>query len=95
VLDDEAIGEEVRRDVVVRLFGTHAEGIRAEVHDGVVTLAGRVHETALIPLATRLTRAVPGVVDVRCALVGMPRQPDLDPDLPDPDRPGAGRAVTR
>ncbi|MGW6357284.1 hypothetical protein ACWFR5_19450 [Streptomyces sp. NPDC055092] len=53
---------------------------RAEVHDGVVTLASRVHETALIALATRLTRAVPGVVDVRCALVGMPRHPDLDPD---------------
>jgi CBS-domain-containing membrane protein len=92
--DDEAIGEEVRRDVVVRLFGTHTEAIWAEVHDGVVTLSGRVHETALIPLATRLARAVPGVVDVRCALVGMPRHPDLDPDLPDTDLPGAGRAVT-
>ncbi|MFC9530784.1 CBS domain-containing protein [Streptomyces sp. NPDC056975] len=92
--DDEAIGEEVRRDVVVRLFGTHTEAIRSDVHDGVVTLAGRVHETALIPLAIRLARAVPGVVDVRCALVGLPRHPDLDPDLPDTDLPGAGRAVT-
>ncbi|WP_326773118.1 CBS domain-containing protein [Streptomyces sp. NBC_01445] len=87
--EDEAIVEEVRRDVVVRLFGTHTEAIGVEVHDGVVTLAGHVHETALIPLATRLARAVPGVVSVQCALVGMPRHPDLDPDLP-----GTGRAVT-
>lgn len=87
--EDEAIVEEVRRDVVVRLFGTHTEAIGVEVHDGVVTLAGHVHETALIPLATRLARAVPGVVSVQCALVGLPRHPDLDPDLP-----GTGRSVT-
>ncbi|QLJ02201.1 CBS domain-containing protein [Streptomyces sp. NEAU-sy36] len=80
---DAEIAEEVRGDVVVRLFGPEAAGIRVEVHDGVVTLGGRVRETSLVPLAARLVRAVPGVVDVRCALAGPPRQPDLDPDLPD------------
>ncbi|MER5467723.1 BON domain-containing protein [Streptomyces sp. NPDC002935] len=85
----EDIAEEVRREVVLRIFGTHTGPIRVEVHDSVVTLAGRVHETALIPLAARLARAVPGVVDVRCVLAGPPRHPNLDPDLPDtdPDRP--------
>ncbi|MFF2502970.1 CBS domain-containing protein [Streptomyces sp. NPDC058067] len=80
--DDRAIAEEVRSEVVERIFGTHTEAIRVGVQDGVVTLAGRVHQTALIPLATRLSRAVAGVVDVRCALIGAPRHPDLDPDLP-------------
>ncbi|MFK0156107.1 CBS domain-containing protein [Streptomyces sp. NPDC090493] len=72
---DREIAEEVRREVVVRLFGTHTEAIRVDVHDGVVTLAGRVHETALIPLAARLARAVPGAVDVACALTGPPHRP--------------------
>jgi CBS-domain-containing membrane protein len=80
---DAEIADEVRRDVVVHLFGPEGAGIRVEVHDGVVTLGGRVRETSLVPLAARLVRAVPGVVDVRCALAGPPRQPDLDPDLPD------------
>ncbi|MFF8428057.1 CBS domain-containing protein [Streptomyces sp. NPDC016566] len=84
--DDKDIAEEVRREVLVRLFGTHPRALRVEVHDGVVTLAGRVHSTVLIPLATRLARAVAGVVDVRCALTGPRRHPDLDPDLPDPSR---------
>ncbi|MGZ0200684.1 CBS domain-containing protein [Streptomyces sp. RM1] len=80
---DAEIADEVRRDVVAHLFGPEGAGIRVEVHDGVVTLGGRVRETSLVPLAARLVRAVPGVVDVRCALAGPPRQPDLDPDLPD------------
>ncbi|MGW2036206.1 CBS domain-containing protein [Streptomyces sp. NPDC001811] len=86
--DDADIAEEVRCEVVAPLIGTHAETVRIQVRDGVVTLTGRVRETAVIPLATRLARAVPGVVDVRCALTGPPRHPDLDPDLPD-SRPTA------
>ncbi|MER5545951.1 CBS domain-containing protein [Streptomyces sp. NPDC002589] len=84
--NDEDVAGEVRREAVVRLFGPYAATVRVEVHDGVVTLAGRVRETALIPLAARLARAVPGVVDVHCALAGPPRRPNLDPDLPEPHR---------
>ncbi|MFE8947333.1 CBS domain-containing protein [Streptomyces sp. NPDC007856] len=84
--DDEEIAEEVGREVVVRLFGPRAATVRVEVRDGVVTLAGRVRETALVPVAARLARAVAGVVDVHCALAGPPRRPNLDPDLPEADR---------
>lgn len=84
--DDEDIADDIRREVVVRLFGPRTATVRVEVCDGVVTLAGGVHDTALIPLAERLARAVAGVVDVRCALAGPPRRPDLDPDLPEPHR---------
>ncbi|MET8945792.1 CBS domain-containing protein [Streptomyces sp. NPDC004542] len=83
---DADIAEEVRREVALPLFGTEAGELRIEVRDGVVTLTGRVYDTALVPLAAQLARAVEGVVDVRCALTGPPRRPNLDPDLPDPQR---------
>ncbi|OLZ68901.1 hypothetical protein AV521_19070 [Streptomyces sp. IMTB 2501] len=79
---DDDIAEEVRREIVVRLFGPYTAAIRVEVHDGVVTLAGRVCQTALITLAARLARAVPGVVDVHCALSGPPRRRDRAAGLP-------------
>ncbi|MGW2702611.1 CBS domain-containing protein [Streptomyces sp. NPDC001340] len=68
--DDEDIAEDVGREVVTRLFGTRTAPVRVEVHDGVVTLTGRVQDTVLVPLAILLARSVPGVVDVRCALTG-------------------------
>ncbi|MFF0223863.1 CBS domain-containing protein, partial [Streptomyces sp. NPDC004629] len=66
--DDEEIAEEVRRDVVGRLFVAPPESLRVEVHDGVVTLTGRVRDTTLVPVVARLVRGVEGVVDVDCAL---------------------------
>lgn len=83
--DDEDIAEEVRHEVVARLFAAPPEPIRVEVHDGVVTLGGRIRDTALVPLVTRLVRGVDGVVDVDCALMGPARRPDLDPDLHEDD----------
>ncbi|GAA3771633.1 CBS domain-containing protein [Streptomyces coacervatus] len=80
---DEDIAREVRRDVVAHLFPAEAESIRVEVREGVVKLTGRITDTALVPIAARLVRAVEGVVDVDCALMGPRRRPDLDPDLPD------------
>ncbi|MFF4585374.1 CBS domain-containing protein [Streptomyces sp. NPDC001388] len=97
--EDADIAEEVRRDVVPRLFAVPVEPIRVEVRDGVVTLTGRVRDTSLVPVVTRMVRAVEGVVDVDCALSGPPRRPDLDPDLPDDaptaraDGAGAGTVV--
>ena len=80
---DQDIAGEVRRDVVGHLFPVEAESIRVEVREGVVRLTGRITDTALVPIAARLVRAVEGVVDVDCALMGPRRRPDLDPDLPD------------
>ncbi|MGC0335856.1 CBS domain-containing protein [Streptomyces sp. SLBN-8D4] len=80
--DDEDIAREVRSEVVALLFPDPAEPIGVEVRDGLVTLTGRVPDTSIVPVATRLVRAVEGVVDVDCALLGAPRRPNLDPDLP-------------
>ncbi|MFJ9865682.1 CBS domain-containing protein [Streptomyces sp. NPDC101165] len=84
--DDKDIAEEVRREVVVRLFGTYPRALRGEVHDGVVTLVGRVHSTALIPLAARLARAVAGVADVQCALTAHPATRTSTPTSRTPTR---------
>ncbi|MFF7356996.1 CBS domain-containing protein [Streptomyces filipinensis] len=61
--DDEDIAEEVRREVASFLFPPPS-AVRVEVHDGVVTLTGRIRDTALVPVAARLVRSVEGVVDV-------------------------------
>ncbi|MGW0886561.1 CBS domain-containing protein [Streptomyces sp. NPDC002671] len=62
---DDDIAEEVRREIVSYLFVLPSSAIRVEVHDGVVTLTGLIRDTALVPVAARLVRAVEGVVDVQ------------------------------
>ncbi|MFI9833311.1 CBS domain-containing protein [Streptomyces sp. NPDC051913] len=84
---DADIAREVRREVVEPLFPDPLEPVRVEVRDGVVSLAGRIWDTGLVPIAVRLARAVEGVVDVDCALMGPPRRPVLDPDLVDDEQP--------
>ncbi|MGW2829600.1 CBS domain-containing protein [Streptomyces sp. NPDC001286] len=81
--EDADIEEEVRREVIAPLFPAPLEPIRVQVRDGVVRITGRVADTAFVPVAVRLARAVEGVVDVDCRLVGPPRRVDLDADLPD------------
>ncbi|MDX2940523.1 BON domain-containing protein [Streptomyces caniscabiei] len=65
---DEDIEEEVRRTVVAYLFPALSHTIHVSVHDGVVTLSGRVRDPALGWVAERLVRAVEGVVDVHSRL---------------------------
>jgi CBS domain-containing protein len=68
---DADIAAEVRGEVVHALFPDEP-GMRVDVHEGVVTLRGRVHEPRLIPVAGRLARAVQGVVDVHTDLTAEP-----------------------
>ncbi|MEU9733880.1 CBS domain-containing protein [Streptomyces sp. NPDC048002] len=68
--EDEDIVEEVRREVVRRLFPATDPAVRVTVHDGVVRVSGQVRDTSLVPVAARLIRAVGGVVDVRFELDG-------------------------
>jgi CBS domain-containing protein len=66
--DDEEIAEEVRREVVAALFPALQSTLRVEVRGGIVKLSGHARDTSLVPLATRLVRAVEGVVDVEFEL---------------------------
>lgn len=70
---DEDIAEEMRREIVSYLFHGSPPAVRVEVRDGVVTLGGRVRDTALVPVAARLVRAVEGVVDIGFDLTGPER----------------------
>ncbi|MFF0431480.1 CBS domain-containing protein [Streptomyces sp. NPDC004327] len=65
---DEELAAEVRRDVVEHLFPLSGSRVDVRVESGVVTLSGEVRDSALVPVAARLARAVEGVVDVRCEL---------------------------
>uniref|UniRef100_UPI000FCB2B5A BON domain-containing protein n=1 Tax=Actinacidiphila soli TaxID=2487275 RepID=UPI000FCB2B5A len=67
---DEDIEEEVRREVVGYLFPGEPSPVQVRVKDGVVTLSGTIPDTALVPVAARLARAIEGVVDIRCELTG-------------------------
>jgi CBS domain-containing protein len=68
--EDNDLADEVRREIVDVLFPAPVEPIHVMVAEGVVTLTGKVRDTALIPVAVRLTHAVEGVVDVDCHLSG-------------------------
>ncbi|MFE1755677.1 CBS domain-containing protein [Streptomyces anandii] len=89
---DEDIAQEVRREVVAGRFPVPPESVRVSVREGVVTLAGQVPDTSLVPLVVRLVRSVDGVVDVRCLLTGPPRRPVLEPDLEAEPHPAHGTA---
>ncbi|MFE3493106.1 CBS domain-containing protein [Streptomyces sp. NPDC059175] len=65
---DDDLADEVRREVVDRLFPVSRHGVRVDVTDGVVTLTGTVRDGTLIPVAARLAHAVDGVVEVKCLL---------------------------
>lgn len=59
---DDELAEEVREQVVARLFPVSREKVTVQVDAGVVTMSGVVREAGLLPVATRLARAVEGVV---------------------------------
>ncbi|MER5796152.1 CBS domain-containing protein [Streptomyces sp. NPDC001980] len=61
---DEEIAEEVQREVVSYLFPPPSSALHVDVQEGVVKLVGRIRDSALVPVAARLVRAVEGVVDV-------------------------------
>ncbi|MFF9912341.1 CBS domain-containing protein [Streptomyces sp. NPDC013457] len=71
---DDDLAAEVRSDVVDHLFPLSRGQVHVQVDAGVVTLSGEVGDSARIPLAVRLARAVEGVVDVRCALTAPDRE---------------------
>lgn len=62
--EDDEIRAEVAADVFERVLGTEPDGIRIEVRDGVVSLAGELEEKSTIRIALQLTQRVDGVVDV-------------------------------
>ncbi|KAB2976793.1 CBS domain-containing protein [Streptomyces sp. SS1-1] len=67
---DDQIEDEVRRTVLSHLRPVAGHSLDVSVREGVVTLRGPVRDTAMVPIAVRLARAVEGVVDVEPRLTG-------------------------
>ncbi|MEU7642583.1 MULTISPECIES: CBS domain-containing protein [unclassified Streptomyces] len=61
---DADLAEEVRTEIVDRLFTGTNKKVEVNVEEGVVTLRGPIRDSELLPVAARLARAVEGVVDV-------------------------------
>ncbi|WP_327365557.1 CBS domain-containing protein [Streptomyces sp. NBC_01217] len=61
---DDAIHEEIDRDVLQRTMGFAPSAVTAEVSEGQVVLSGSVEFKSLIPIVDRLCRSVDGVVSV-------------------------------
>ncbi|MGW1410600.1 CBS domain-containing protein [Streptomyces sp. NPDC002403] len=67
---DDDLAEEIRREVVNRLFPDAHRDVKVGVTRGTATLTGHVPDAALIPVAARLAQSVEGVVGVDCRLEG-------------------------
>lgn len=61
---DDAIRDEITKDVLQRTMGLAPSDVTAEVRDGRVDLTGSVEFRSLIPVIERLCRSVDGVVSV-------------------------------
>ncbi|MDN3028984.1 CBS domain-containing protein [Streptomyces sp. S.PB5] len=61
---DDAIRDEIHRDVLQQTLGLAPAEVTAEVREGQVTLGGSVEAKSLIPVIERLCRGVDGVVSV-------------------------------
>ncbi|MQA79647.1 MAG: CBS domain-containing protein [Streptosporangiales bacterium] len=61
---DDDIRQEILDEVVVKALWESPSTVEVDVHDGVVTLRGRVEIDTLVPIAAHLAAAVDGVVDV-------------------------------
>lgn len=67
---DEAIREEITRDVLERTLGLAARQVTVDVQAGRVTLRGDVAPGLLVPVVERLCQSVDGVVEVHSHLRG-------------------------
>ncbi|MEV7202520.1 CBS domain-containing protein [Streptomyces griseoluteus] len=61
---DEAIREEINRDVLRDTLGLARTDVTVDVHDGAVVLGGTVEHRGLVPVVEQLCRGVDGVVSV-------------------------------
>jgi CBS domain-containing protein len=61
---DQAIREEIRRDILGQTLGLSPDQITVQVADGVVTLTGTLEHRSVLRALTRLCRGVDGVIAV-------------------------------
>ncbi|WP_354637170.1 CBS domain-containing protein [Kitasatospora camelliae] len=79
---DAAIREEIVHDVLGQTLWLAPGDVQVVVHDGVVTLTGRLPRRSLVPIAEQLCRAVDGVVAVHQTLDWSEDDTDVDLEHP-------------
>ena len=75
---DAAIDREIREDVLLETLCVSPWSLTVAVHDGVVTLRGRVETKSFAELVARYVRRVPGVVAVQSDLSWSADEPSSD-----------------
>ena len=65
---DPAVAWEIRHEVLRDRFGEPAAGVTVEVHDGTVTLTGRLERRSQVAALVRTVQAVAGVAAVDAKL---------------------------
>lgn len=63
LVPDDELRRAVISEVIEGSLWEDPERIRVQVHEGVVTLSGRLTSKSLIPLTVALTQGIDGVVD--------------------------------
>ncbi len=65
---DEVIEDEIREDIIRRLLFLEPDALEVSVHDGVVSLSGRLENRTEAHLLEELTRRIDGVIRVDSSL---------------------------
>jgi CBS domain-containing protein len=91
VRSDEQLAETIRHDVLLRVLWLNPALFDVTVRDGVATVAGRVERKSTAEMLERAVRAVPGIVDVDCAVTWSFEDEDVREKTTDPVFPFSPR----
>ncbi len=88
---DAELEEAVRQDVLLRALWVDPASLEVDVHDGRVSISGRVERRSLAEMIERFARMVPGVVDVDADMTWGLDDSDIRPATTDPVFPFSPR----
>lgn len=88
---DAELAETVRQDVLLKALWVDPASLEVDVHDGRVSISGRVDRRSLAEMIERFVRMVPGVVDVDPDMTWGLDDSDIRPATTDPVFPFSPR----
>ena len=91
VRTDDQLAQTIRHDVLLRVLWLNPELFDVEVHNGVVSIRGRVERRSSAEMIERAIRNVPGVVDVSSAVTWEIADDHIRPTTTDPVFPFSPR----
>ncbi len=91
VRTDAELAEAVRHDVLRGILWLDPDRFSVEVHDGRVSISGRVERRSTAEMVERHVRTTPGVVDVDADIAWTTDDEDIEPTTTDPVVPFSPR----